>query len=83
MSKWYDGVVTNTQTMMRMHQTPVMVIDLLVIWDRYKYMKDQGILKKDPEETFFAKKFKGTCNKCGRLLEQERQGRKRKRCIRN
>ena len=31
-----------------------------------KYMKDQGILKKDPEEAFFAKKFKGTCNKFGK-----------------
>ena len=30
-------------------------------------MKDHGILKKDPKELFFAKKFKGTCNKCGKL----------------
>ena len=74
----------NTQTMMHLNQTPVMAEDLKgAIWDRYKYMKDQGILKKDLEVAFFAKKFKGTCNKCGRLLEQERQGRKRKRCIRN
>ena len=29
-------------------------------------MKDHGILKKDPEKAFFAKKFKGTCNKCGK-----------------
>ena len=50
-----------------MHQTPVMVFDMKgAIKDRYQYMKDHGILKKDPEEAFFAKKFKGPCNKCGK-----------------
>ena len=57
-SKSYEGVVTNT--MMRMHQTPVSVFDMKgAIKDRFQYMKDHGILKKDPEEAFFSKKFKG------------------------
>ena len=64
-TKEYEGVVMNTQTTMHLHQTLVTVNDFKgVIKDCYKYMKDQGILKKDPEEAFFAKEFKGTCNKC-------------------
>ena len=58
MSKPYECVVTNTQTTMRMHQTPVSVFDMKgAIKDRFQYMKDHGILKKDPEEVFFAKKL--------------------------
>ena len=38
-SKSYEGVVTNTQTTMRMHQTPVSVFDMKgAIKDRYQYM---------------------------------------------
>ena len=45
--KSYEGVVTNTQTTMRMHQTPVTVFDLKgAIKDRFQYMKDHGILRR-------------------------------------
>ena len=76
-SKEYDLVVTHMMTTMRTNPEQVTVANLKgAIRDRYKMMKLSGAIKKEPDEAFFTKKFKGTCNNCGkqgcRLLEQER-----------
>ena len=65
--KEYKSVVAYVQTMMRMNLARVTVENLKgAIRDRYKYMKLSGAIKKEPDEAFFTKNFKGTCNKCGK-----------------
>ena len=64
-SKEYDLVVAHMMTMMRANPAQVTVANLKgAIRDCYKMMKLSGAIKKEPDEAFFTKKFKGTCNKC-------------------
>ena len=62
-SKEYDPVVAHMMTTMRANPAQVTVANLKrAIRDRYKMMKLSGAIKKELDEAFFTKKFKGTCN---------------------
>ena len=66
-SKEYDPVMAHMMTTMRVNPAQVTVVNLKgVIRGRYKMMKPIGAIKKETDEAFFTKKFKGTCNKCGK-----------------